>query len=133
MIAIEPDVADARAGHQAVDPLDHAEPRAQNRDERQLLPADAATHGPLERRVDDRLLEREVARRLVRHEHRDLVDQLLEDLRRSFAIAQNAQLVLDERMRNEAQRRERGGGVHGAQTTNFAPVKESRVPASRPD
>ena len=57
----------------------------------------------------------EVARRLVRHEHRDLVDQLLEDLRGSFAVAQDAQLVLHERVRHDAQRREPGGGVHGAQ------------------
>jgi hypothetical protein len=32
--------------------------------------------------------------------------------------------VLHERVRDEAQLRERGGGVHGAEATNFAPRKD---------
>jgi hypothetical protein len=35
--------------------------------------------------------------------------------------------MLDERMRDDAKRRKDGGSVHGAQATNFAPMKEYRV------
>src|SRR4051794_3730235 len=86
------------------------------------------TDGSFERRLHRHILEREVAGGLVGHEHRDLVDQLLEDLRRRFTVAQDAQLVLNERVRHDAERRIRGGGVHGAQTTIFAPMTEYRPP-----
>src|SRR5262249_27202469 len=84
--------------------------------------------GPLERGLDRHVLERQIARRLVGHQHRDLVDELLEDLRRCFAVAKNTQLVLHQRVRHDAERRIAGGGVHGAQTTNFAPMTEYRPP-----
>ena len=70
------------------------------------------------------ILQRKVARRFVRHEHRDLVHQLLKDFGRRFAISENADLVLDKRMGNDPQRRKSGGGVHGAEATNFARMKE---------
>src|SRR5207245_1195610 len=79
---------------------------------------------------DDDILDGQIARRLIRHQHRDFVDELLEDFRRRLAIAQHAQLVLYERMRDDPKCRIRGGGVHGAQTTNFAAMTESRRPRS---
>src|ERR1041384_3334344 len=82
----------------------------------------------LERRFHRHILHREIARGLVGHQHRDLVDELLEDLGRCFPVAQDAQLVLNQRVRHDAERRIRGGGVHGAQTTNFAPMTEYRPP-----
>ena len=58
-----------------------------------------------ERRFDVDWLDRQIDRRLICHEHRDLVDELLEDLRRRVAVAQNRQLVLNERMPDNCQRR----------------------------
>src|SRR3569833_3689897 len=121
-------MTDARARHDAIHPFDHAQPRAQNRYECELLARDAMAERPLERRFHRHDLQRQITRRLVRHEHRDLVDELLEDLGRRFPIAQDAQLVLIERVRDDVQRRVRGGGVHGAQTTNFAAMTEYRPP-----
>jgi hypothetical protein len=124
VISVQTDVPNACAGDQAINTFDHTEPGAKNRYERELLPAHALADRGLEGRIDRRGLEREIVRRLVRHEHRDLVDQLLEDLRRRPAIAQNGELVLNQRVRDDAQRGIRGGGVHGGEATNFARMKE---------
>src|SRR3954462_5043021 len=124
MIPVQTDVANPRARHQAVDPLHHTEPGAEDRNECELLPAHALSDCRLERRIDWRGFEGEIVRRLVCHEHRDLVDQLLEDLGRRPTVAQNGELVLNQRMRDDAQRGARGGGVHGGEATNFARMKE---------
>ena len=129
VVSVQPDVSDTRARDEAIDPLDHAQARAKDGHERQLLPAHALSHRWLERRVHGHRLEREIARCFVRHQHRDLVHQLLEDLRRRSPIAQNRQLVLDERVRDDPQCWEAGGSVHGGggdgrESTNFARMKE---------
>jgi hypothetical protein len=124
VIAVQSDVADARRGDEAQHPLHHPQPRAQDRHERQLLPADAPPRRRLERRLHRHGLERQLARRLVRHQHRELVDELLEDLRRRPTVAQQRQLVLHERMPREKEGGVLGGGVHGREASIFAPMKE---------
>jgi len=54
------------------------------------------TRGP--GRLDGALLDRKLAGGLIGHQHCDLVDELLEDLRRRVSIAQYGQLVLNQRM-----------------------------------
>jgi hypothetical protein len=124
VIAIESDMSDARRRHEFEDALDHSESGPEDRDERELLTGDPLADGSLERRLDSDILEREVGRRLVGHQHRDLVDELLEDLRRRAAIAENRDLVLDERMADERQSGKRRGSRHGDDSSIFAYMKE---------
>jgi len=124
VIAIETDVSDARRWDETRDSLDHPEAGAQDRHERELLPAHPHPRRALERSLDGRRLEGELAGGLVRDQRRDLVDQLLEDLGRRRPRAEQRHLVLHERVRDDPQRRECRGGVHGAEATNFAPMKE---------
>ena len=124
MVAIQPDVADAGTGNEAQDTLDHAESGAKNRDECELLATDPPSRAPLERCFHRRLFQGQLACRLVGHQHCDLVNELLEDLRRRAAVAEDSELVLDERVANDEETGERGGGVHGAEGTIFARMKE---------
>ena len=55
-------------------------------------------------RRDGRLGELEVARRLVGLEHRELLDQLAELLGAGLDVAQDRELVLDERVVDHASR-----------------------------
>ena len=61
MVAVKPDVSDARRRDESQNALDHAESGAQNGDERELLAADLISSRLLERRLHGHRLEREVA------------------------------------------------------------------------
>ena len=124
MISVQSDVPNARTRDEPVNTFDHTESGAKDRNERKLLAADALPERGFEWRIDGRGLERQIVGRLVRHQHRDLVYQFAEDFCRRAPIAQNRELVLNKRMRHDAQRRIRGGGVHGREATNFARMKE---------
>jgi hypothetical protein len=124
VIAIESDVSDARRRHELENAFDHSEPGAEDWHERELLAGDALADGSLEGRVDRDVFEREVGRGLVGHEHRDLVDEFLENLRRRAAVAENRDLVLDERMADEGQSGKRRGSRHGDDSSIFACMKE---------
>ena len=63
-----------------------------------FLPRDPPRAHPLERRLDLDLLVGERLRRLVGEEERQLVDELTEHLRRRRDVAQEAELVPNERM-----------------------------------
>ena len=80
------------------DAVEHPDARAQDRADGDLLPRDPARRHLLERRLDLDLLVGEVLRRLVREQERELVDELPEHLRRRRDVAQEAELVLDERV-----------------------------------
>jgi hypothetical protein len=124
VIPIQTDVAYARAGDEPINPFHHAKPRAEDGNERQLLSAHASSDRLFERCFHDGGLQRQIGGRFIRHQHRDLVDELLEDLRRRTAVAQNRDLVLNEWMRDDTERWERRGGVHGPEATIFAIMKE---------
>ena len=71
------------------------------------------------------------ARGFIRHQHRDLIDELLEDLRRSVAGPQQRDLVLHQRMADEREVGVRRAGVHVRQGTNFARMAEYRARSAR--
>jgi len=106
VITVEPDVAHARRWNQPQDPLHHAEAGAQDGDEGELLAANRPAAGGLEWRVDGHRFEGEIPGGFVGHEHRDLVDQLLELLGGCGAIAQQRELVAHQRVVHDAQRGE---------------------------
>ncbi len=124
MVSVKSDVSDPRSGDEAGDSFHHAETRAQNRHQRELLSTHAPAGGSLQGRVDGRRFQGQLTRGLVRDQGGDLVDELLEDFRGRRAVAQQRQLVLHQRVRDDAQRGERGGGVHAAEASNFARMKE---------
>jgi hypothetical protein len=124
VVSIQADVANPRCRNEASDSFDHAKAGAENGYEGQFLPAHPLSGRSLERCLHRCRLQRELACRLVRNERGNLVHQLLEDLGGGRAISKERELVLDERVRNDAERRERRGGVHAAEATNFARMKE---------
>src|SRR4029079_16660608 len=89
VVAIQSDMTDAGRGHESQNALDHSEPSAQNWHERQLLSAHLPTSRVLERRLDLDFPELKLARGFVHHQHRDLVDELLKDLRGGPAVPQD--------------------------------------------
>ena len=100
LVAVQADEADARARDQREHGVEHAHARAQDRADGDLLARDPPRGHPLERRLDLDLLVGEVLRRLVGEQERQLVDELAEHLRRRRHVAQQAELVLDERVRD---------------------------------
>src|SRR5438094_4421920 len=108
VLAVDTDVADACRGDELRDTLDHAEPRAQDRHEGELLPGHPDSPHPLERRFHLRGLERQVLGHLVRHEHGDLVHELLEVPGGGVLVPENRELVLDQRVIEHREVREVG-------------------------
>ena len=125
MIPVQPDVTNARAGHESIDSLDHPEPARRIGTSVSFFPLTRRPSGPLEWRFDRRRLEREIARRLVGHQHRDLVDELLEDLRRRLRDrAECVSLCCTSGCDTSASSRTRGVVSMAREATNFAPMKE---------
>ncbi len=98
LVAKEADEADPCARHEREHGVEHPHPGAEDRAHRDLLARDPSRGRVLERGLDLDLLVREVLRRLVREEQRQLVHELPEHLRRRGDVAQEAELVLDERV-----------------------------------
>jgi hypothetical protein len=106
VVPVEPDVPNAGGGDEAQDPLHHAQSGAQNGHQRELLAAYRPAAGGFEWRVHGGGLQQKIPGRLVRHEHGDLVHQLLELLGGGRAIAQQRDLVAHQRVVDDAERRE---------------------------
>ena len=124
VVAIQANMADASCGNEARHPFDHSEPRTQNGNKCEFFSTYAPSRGSLQRCFNRRILEGKFARRLVRDQCSDLVNKLLEDLGGCRTVAQKRELVLHERMGGHAQGRKSRGGVHVAEATNFARMKE---------
>jgi hypothetical protein len=103
LVAIHPDEADPSARDEREHAVEHPDTGAQDRTDRDLLTRDPLRGHPLERRLHLVVLGRQVLRRLVGQEQRDLLRQLAEVNGRRRLLAQVAQLVLDERMRDDRQ------------------------------
>src|SRR5690606_17078565 len=119
--AVQSDVPHSRRRDQLEQPVGHAEARAQDRDDRDLLAGDDRRVHLRERRLDRASGEREVARDLVAHQQRDLAQQLAKGARRRCAIAHVRELVLDERMIDDVQVREARVGKHVANAAALQP------------
>ena len=124
VVAIQPDVADARRWDQPEDSVDHAEAGPENRYQHKLLPGHTRTDRPLEGRRHLARFERKIGRRVIGHQHRDFVNKLLENLRWRIAVTQQSELVLNQWMASDCQARHGGGGGHGVESSNFAAMKE---------
>jgi hypothetical protein len=109
VVAVESDVPHPRRRDELRDALHHAESSAEDRHQRQLLARDLAARHPLKGRVDLDRLRRQVLGGLIGHEHRDLAHELLEVARAGLAVAEDRELVLDQRMIEHREIRELGG------------------------
>src|SRR5437667_6973479 len=106
MVSIESNVSYPRRWNEAKNSLDHSETGSQYRHECDLLAGDVPSRLLLERSLYLSRLETELTRCLVGHEHRDLIDELLEVLRFCLLISEDRQLVLNKRMPDNSQRGE---------------------------
>ena len=97
-VAVQTDVTDLGNGHEGEQTVHHAEACTQDRHDRQLLAGDALARHLLEGGLDLVVLNRQVARDLVAHQHRDLVEQFAEVLGTGLGLAHNRQLMRDQGM-----------------------------------
>ena len=124
VVAVEANVSNARRRHEPTDALHHTESGPENRHQRELLSHHATSGGAFQRGFHRGRLERQIAGRFIGHQCRDLIDQFLEDLGGRGPVAEERQFVLDQGVIHHTQCRELGGGVHGAEGTIFADMKE---------
>ncbi|MGX1320271.1 hypothetical protein AB7M17_003724 [Bradyrhizobium sp. USDA 377] len=95
-VAVEPDMGDARRGHQRQHAVEEADAGAQDRRQRELLAGDLRRLHGRDRRLDLDQLERQVARHLVAEQHPDLVEDLAKALGRAVLLPHQGELVLDQ-------------------------------------
>jgi hypothetical protein len=105
LVAVHADEADPGARDQRQRALEHAHARAEHWADRDLLAGDALRAHHLERGLDLDRVGREVLRRLVGEEQRQLVDELAEMDGRRVLVPQVRELVLDERVRDDRETR----------------------------
>jgi hypothetical protein len=131
VVAVEPDVAYACRRHETQDTLDHSQPGPKYRDEGQLLTRDSPPLCLLEWSLHRRWRKGEIAGCFVGHQHGDLFDEFLEDLCWGGTVAQDCELVLNQGVFGDGERREHRGSVHGREATIFARMKEYQVVVHR--
>ena len=103
VVPVEPDVADSGGRDEAKNSFHHPKAGAQNGNEGEFLPAYVPSEGRFEGSGNLDWFDSEIDGGLIRHEHRNLIHELLENLGRSVAIPEDRQLVLNERMPDNSQ------------------------------
>src|SRR5437773_1557303 len=98
VIAAQADDADLGIRNHVEHAVEHAEAGAQDRNDRNFAAADLVDLDRPAPAFDRCLLEREIGGGFVRQQARELVGQLAEFLRRDALLAQQSDLVLDQRM-----------------------------------
>ena len=91
-------MSDAGCGHEAQDAFRHAESRAQDGDDAELLARELLRAAGGDRRLDRDVFQRQAARDLIRHEHGNLFQKLPEIFRARFLLPHERELVLHKRM-----------------------------------
>ena len=98
LVTVHADVADAREGHEREQTLDHAKARPQDRDDGELVLCEDLALGRLDGGLDRLWARLEIARHLVAHEHRNLVQELAELRGLRVLVAHDGELVGDQRV-----------------------------------
>ena len=86
MVTVEADVPDARGWHKLEDPFDHPEAGTEDWDECQFFATHTLAGRVFKWRFDFYRFKGQVNGGFIGHEHRDFVDQFLENLGWSGAI-----------------------------------------------
>ena len=98
LVTLHTDVAHASGGHQVEDAVDHAEARTQDGNNGELLAGKLLKHGGGDGSLDLDVFHGQVAHGLVAVKERKLAHELAELVGAGALVAQDRQLVLDERM-----------------------------------
>ena len=98
LVALHANVAHAGRGHQVEDAVDHAKARAQNGDDGELLAGKLLKRGGRDGSLDFDILHGQVAHGLVAVKKRKLAHELTELVGAGLLVAQDRQLMLDERV-----------------------------------
>ena len=97
-VAEQAHMAHLDVGHHADHAVHHAETGAEDGNHSQLLAGDSLALGHGNGRFHFHFLQRQIAGRLIAHQHGDLGDELTKFLDAGPLVAQDGQLVLDQGM-----------------------------------
>ena len=97
LVAVQADVSDLRVGEEVGQPLHHAEPRAQDGDDRDLFVHDGRIEVG-DGRLNVHHLCLDVSERLISHQHSEFGYDLAEFLGLGIDVAQVRDFVRDERV-----------------------------------
>ena len=97
-VAVHADMADLRRGNHVDHRVHHAQTGTQNGHDSQLLARKDAALGRGDGSLNLDLLRREVSRGLIAHQGGNLAHQLAEFLDAGSLVAQNRQLMLNQRV-----------------------------------
>ena len=114
LVALHANVAHAGRRHQVEDAVDHAKARAQNGDDGELLAGKLLERGGRDGGFDFDILHGQVAHGLVAVKERELAYELAELVGAGALVAQDRQLMLDERMIDKRHARRIVGNGHGS-------------------
>ncbi len=103
VVPVEPDVADSGGRDEAKNSFHHPKAGAQNGNEGEFFSAYVPSEGRFEGSDNLDWFDSEIDGGLIRHEHRNLIYELLENLGWSVTIPEDRQLVLNERMPDNSQ------------------------------
>ena len=98
LVTLHTDVAHASGGHQVEDAIDHAEARTQDGNDGELFAGELLKRCGGDGSLDLDVFHGQVAHGLVAVKERKLAHELAELVGASALVAQDRQLVLDERM-----------------------------------
>ena len=98
LVALHADVAHASGGHQVEDTVDHAKARTQDGHDGEFLAGKLFERGGSDGGLDLDVFHRQVAHGLVAVKKREFAHELTELVGAGVFVAQDRQLVLDERV-----------------------------------
>ena len=98
LVAFHTDVAYASGGHQVENAVDHAKARTQDGHDGEFLAGELFERGGSDGGLDFDVFHRQVAHGLVAVKKREFAHELAELVGAGVFVAQDRQLVLDERM-----------------------------------
>ena len=103
LVALKPDVADARVGHELQNRVEHPEPRPQHRHDDHVR-ADLLSGRRTERRVDADVAVRDLAHRFGGEQHADPRGRSTKMFRHRSLVAQLDERIVHERMLDDVDR-----------------------------
>ena len=121
LVALHADVAHASGGHQVEDTVDHAKARTQDGHDGEFLAGKLFERGGSDGGLDLDVFHRQVAHGLVAVKKREFAHELTELVGAGVFVAQDRQLVLDERVIDKGHTGRIVGDGHGLMPLSLRP------------